>query len=151
EPIKHDDHVLALLMAGNKHGDDSAVSSFETQFIEAAAGFLGIFHENIARFVEQESQFLGTLRALTASIDAKDHYTRGHSERVAHLSWVMGKAMNLSKAQVEEYRIAGMVHDVGKIGVPEVILCKPGKPTEEEYGRIRRHPEIGVDILSGIP
>ena len=151
EPIRHDEQVLAMLMAGNKHGDDSAVSSFETQFIEAAAGFLGIFHENIARFVEQESQFLGTLRALTASIDAKDRYTRGHSERVAHLSSIMAKAMNLGSAVAEEYRIAGMVHDVGKIGVPEVILCKPGKPTEEEYARIRRHPEIGVDILSGIP
>jgi HD-GYP domain-containing protein (c-di-GMP phosphodiesterase class II) len=151
EPIMHDDQMIAVLIAGNKGGDDPGVQSFETQFLSAAAGFTGILHENIARFAEQEAQFLGTLKALTASIDAKDHYTRGHSERVAHLSWQMARAMKLEPTLVEQYRVAGMVHDVGKIGVPEAILCKPGRPTEEEYAKIRRHPEIGHEILRDIP
>ena len=151
EPILHDDVPIALLLAGNKGGDDPGVQSFETQFISAAAGFLGILHENIARFAEQQTLFLGTLKALTASIDAKDHYTRGHSERVAHLAWLMARAMKLDVATVEDYRIAGMVHDVGKIGVPEAILCKPGRPTDEEFAKIRRHPEIGHEILRDIP
>jgi HD-GYP domain-containing protein (c-di-GMP phosphodiesterase class II) len=151
EPILHDDQTIALLLAGNKGGDDPDVSSFETQFISGAAGFLSILHENIARFAEQQSLFLGTLKALTASIDAKDHYTRGHSERVAHLAWLMAKTMKLDATTVEEYRIAGIVHDVGKIGVPEAILCKPGRPTDEEFAKIRRHPEIGHEILRDIP
>ncbi len=151
EPVLHDDRVIAILCAGNKHGEDPGVKSGETQFFAAAAGFLGIFHENIARFVEQEAQFFGTLRALTASIDAKDHYTRGHSERVAHLSWLMAQAMSLPATTVEDFRIAGMVHDVGKIGVPESILCKPGRPTDEEFAKIRRHPLIGHEILKDIP
>lgn len=151
EPVMHDDELIAILTAGNKYGEDPGVKSGETQFFAAAAGFLGIFHENIARFVEHEAQFLGTLRALTASIDAKDHYTRGHSERVAHLSWLMAQAMKLSPGQVEDFRIAGMVHDVGKIGVPESILCKPGRPTDEEFAKIRRHPQIGHEILKDIP
>lgn len=151
EPVMHDDRVIAILCAGNKYGDDPGVKSGETQFFAAAAGFMGIFHENIARIVEQEAQFFGTLRALTASIDAKDHYTRGHSERVAHLSWLMAQAMKLPAPQAEDWRIAGMVHDVGKIGVPESILCKPGRPTDEEFAKIRRHPLIGHEILKDIP
>ena len=73
-----------------------------------------------ARRVQQEAQFLGTLRALSASIDAKDRYTRGHSERVAHLAAQMAEALKFDTKIIEDYRVAGQVHDVGKIGVPEL-------------------------------
>ena len=151
EPITHDNKVIGVMLAGNKQGPDAPISSFETQFLDAASGFLGIFHENIARFAEQEAQFLGTLRALSASIDAKDRYTRGHSERVAHLSAQMAAALKLDAKIVEDYRVAGQVHDVGKIGVPEAILCKVGRPTDEEFAELRKHPSIGFDILRDIP
>jgi HD-GYP domain-containing protein (c-di-GMP phosphodiesterase class II) len=151
EPITHDSKVIGVMLAGNKQGPDAPISSFETQFLDAASGFLGIFHENIARFAEQEAQFLGTLRALSASIDAKDRYTRGHSERVAHLSAQMAEALKLDAKIVEEYRIAGQVHDVGKIGVPEAVLCKAGRPTDEEFAELRKHPRLGYEILRDIP
>jgi HD-GYP domain-containing protein (c-di-GMP phosphodiesterase class II) len=151
EPIKHDGRVIGLLMAGNKRGPDAELSSFETQFLDATADFLGVFHENLARFAEQQEMFLGILRALTASIDAKDRYTRGHSERVGLMASKMAAALGLEKQLVEQYRTAGIVHDVGKIGVPEAVLTKPGRLTEEEFAQIKLHPEIGYKILKDIP
>jgi HD-GYP domain-containing protein (c-di-GMP phosphodiesterase class II) len=151
EHITHDDRVIGLLLAGNKGGPDPELSSFETQFLDATADFLGVFHENLSRFAEQQETFLGTLRALTAAIDAKDRYTRGHSERVGLMASKMAIALGLDRQQVDQYRIAGIVHDVGKIGVPEAVLTKPGRLTDEEFAQIKLHPGIGHHILQGIP
>src|SRR5262249_2219058 len=147
EPITHDEHLVGLLMAGNKRGPDSELSSFEMQYLDATAGLLGVFHENIARFEEQQELFMGTLRALTDAIDAKESYIRGHSERVALLGSKLAAALKLDKATVEQYRVAGLVHDVGKIGVPESVLCKPARLTDDEFALIKRHPGIGYQIL----
>ncbi len=151
EQITHDGIVIGFLLAGNRLGEEGDLSSAEIQFIDASADFLGVFHENLARFVEQRSLFTGTLQALTASIDAKDRYTCGHSERVALLGAMIARGMGMNTQTVEQYHIAGMVHDVGKIGVPEAVLCKPGRLTPEEFDAIKRHPQIGYDILKDIP
>lgn len=151
EPVVDDGRPIALLVAGNKEGRDPGLSSFETQLFDAVADFLGVFHQNATRFREERAMFMGTLRALTAAIDAKDAYTRGHSERVALLASLMAHAMGLSDVEVEQYRIAGLVHDVGKIGVPEAVLCKPGRLTDEEFALIKRHPSLGDEMLKGIP
>lgn len=150
DPITYDGAVIGMLLAGNKVGTDPEVASPEMQFIDAVADFLGTFHENLARFSEQRAMSIGTLQALTAAIDAKDAYTRGHSQRVAFLSQSIATAMGMGPDHAERVRIAGLVHDVGKIGVPEAILCKAGKLTDEEFAMIRRHPEIGHGILKGI-
>jgi len=150
ELITHDDEPIGVLLAGNKGGDDPDVSSGEMQFLEATADFLGVFHENMARFSEQQALFMGTLGALTASIDAKDRYTCGHSERVAHLASRIAAALGMDEEQVERVRISGLVHDVGKIGVPEAVLCKPGRLTDEEFELIKLHPVIGYNILTDI-
>lgn len=151
QPIVHDDTLIGLLLGGNKGGSDPELSSFETQFMEATAGFLGIFHENLSRFAEQKESFFGTLRALTAAIDAKDHYTRGHSDRVGLLAAMIAEAMGMDTAEVDVYRTAGLVHDVGKIGVPEAVLGKMGRLTDEEFEQIKRHPTIGFNIMRDIP
>jgi HD-GYP domain-containing protein (c-di-GMP phosphodiesterase class II) len=151
QPIRHSDRLIGLLIAGNKSGPEPELSNFEMQFISATADFIGVFHENISRFVQQQELFFGTLRALSASIDAKDQYTRGHSERVGLLASKMAAALGMDKSMIEQYRIAGLVHDVGKIGVPESVLSKPSRLTDEEYAQIKRHPEIGHDILKDIP
>ena len=151
DPITHDGRVIGVLLAGNKTGADPEVSSLETQIIDASADFLGVFHENIARFTEQQTIFMGTVRALTSSIDAKDRYTCGHSERVALLASQMVAAMGMGRREVELHHIAGLVHDVGKIGVPESVLTKTGRLTYDEFELIKRHPRIGYDILKDIP
>jgi len=150
EPILHDNAVIAVLMVGNKLGQDPGVASPEIQFLDAAADFLGTFHENAVRFAEQRSMFLATIAALSATIDAKDPYTRGHSDRVAHLTEQIALAIGQTREAAARAHIAGMVHDIGKIGVPDAVLCKNGKLTDEEYAAIKRHPEIGHRILKDI-
>ncbi len=150
DPITYNGAVIGMIVAGNKSGPDPDIASPEMQFIDAVADFLGTFHENIARFAEQRAMSLGTLHALSAAIDAKDPYTRGHSERVAFLSQLLAREMGMGAEHAERVRIAGLVHDVGKIGVPERILTKVGGLTAEEFAAIKRHPETGYEILKGI-
>jgi HD-GYP domain-containing protein (c-di-GMP phosphodiesterase class II) len=94
--------------------------------------------------------FLGTLRAFVAAVDAKDPYTRGHSERVAEVSRTLARHLGLSDERVQRVWIAALVHDVGKIGIDDKILKKGGLLTEEELARMREHPAIGADILEPI-
>lgn len=150
DPITFDDQVVGLLVAGDKRTENGEIASPEMQFLDAVAEFIGTFHENAARFVEQRAMSIGTIEALTAAIDAKDPYTCGHSERVAWVSKQVALAMGLDEAEAERIRTAGVVHDVGKIGVPERVLCKPGKLTDEEFASIKLHPEIGHRILKGV-
>ncbi|MFO0834353.1 MAG: HD-GYP domain-containing protein [Phycisphaerales bacterium] len=150
QPLIREGRVIGAIIAANKTGPDPAISSYDTQLIHAAGGFVNAFLENSALYLEQKQLFLGTIQAVTASIDAKDHYTRGHSERVSHLSELLARTMGLSDRDVEWVRISGLVHDVGKIGVPEAVLTKPGRLTDDEFSAIKRHPEIGHNILRAV-
>ncbi|HYE20628.1 MAG TPA: HD-GYP domain-containing protein [Tepidisphaeraceae bacterium] len=149
--VTRDGRSIGLLVAGGKVGGDPDVTSGEIRFLEAAAQLIGVFVENVARFDEQRAMFLGTLRAMTASIDAKDPYTRGHSERVAHLAAITAAALGLDERTVERFRVAGLLHDVGKIGVPEAVLRKAARLDDAEFALIKKHPEIGHGILRDIP
>ncbi len=151
EPISRGRANVGVLLTGNKQGDDQDISSEETQLLNAAANFISVFHENMARYAEQRGQFLGTLHSLSAAIDAKDPYTCGHSDRVSRLASKIAAALGMDRDMIEQYRIAGLLHDVGKIGVPESALCKQGRLTDEEFAQIKRHPEIGYRILHDIP
>ncbi len=151
EEIAYDENIIGAIMAGDKQGHDLEVSSGESQLFDAAAGILGAFHQNVTRYAELKSLFMGTVRALTATVDAKDPYTRGHSDRVAHLARDLALAARLSPKEAEDAFLAGVVHDVGKIGVPESILRKAGRLTDEEFAIIKSHPITGFDILKDIP
>ena len=94
--------------------------------------------------------FLGTLRGFVAAIDAKDPYTRGHSERVAELARTLARHLGLTEARAQRIWIAALVHDVGKLGIDDRILQKGGLLTEAEFARMREHPVIGAEILSPI-
>jgi len=150
QPIWRGSRQAGALLAGNKYGDDPQVSSYDIQLLEAASGYVGAFLDNAVLYAEQQALFLGTLEALTASIDAKDRYTCGHSRRVAHLSHRLASASGMSAEEADRVRIAGLVHDVGKIGVPEAVLTKNGRLSEEEFGAIKKHPEMGFKILKDI-
>ncbi|MBL8759606.1 MAG: HD domain-containing protein [Phycisphaerae bacterium] len=151
QPVVRGGRVMGVLMAGDKSGEDPQISSYDIHLLEAAGGYMGAFLENASLYADQQAMFLGTLRAMTASIDAKDRYTRGHSERVAHLSRALARVIGLGEPTAERLHICGLVHDVGKIGVPEAVLGKRGKLTDEEFDAIKKHPRIGFDILRGIP
>lgn len=151
EPVLHDSRVIGVVLAGGKTGPDREATSGDTQLLDAIAGFLGALHENAARFIEQKNMFIGSLEAVSTALDAKDRYTHGHSERVAWLGTQLAQAIGLGADEVERIRISGLVHDVGKIGVPEAVLCKNGRLTTDEFDQIKKHPRIGYNILKGIP
>jgi len=150
-PIGRNGKIIGLLVTGDKQGIDETPSSVDIKLLAAAAAHIGLHLENAGLFEDVNAMFLGTLEAITASIDAKDRYTCGHSRRVARLTRQLAEAIGLDAQTVQRMHIAGLVHDVGKIGVPENVLCKSGSLSEDEFGQVRRHPEIGWNILKDIP
>ena len=94
--------------------------------------------------------FISTISALAAAIDAKDEYTRGHSERVTRYSVIIGKYLGLNAIELERLKVAGLLHDIGKIGIDDRILRKPGILTAEEFEEMKKHPVIGFNILEPI-
>ena len=111
------------------------------------AGFDGENHRLIAAL---ERGYLDTIRALASAIDAKDPYTRGHSERVATLSVEIGRELGLAGPALLALEYAGVLHDIGKIGVPEQLLRKPDRLTPEELTLVRSHAVVGAEIVEGI-
>lgn len=97
---------------------------------------------------ELEKAYLDTIKTLRYTVEAKDKYTRGHSDRVSAYSVLIGKYMGLSPEDLKILEIGGLFHDIGKIGVPDAVLLKEGKLTDEEYSEIKNHPSIGKHILS---
>lgn len=150
-PIRRDGRAIGVLVAGERHSRGGEISSAELKLADATAGHLGIYLENANLYRDLDAMFLGTLEAMVAAIDAKDPYTRGHSQRVAAISRELARRIGLPDATVKQVHIAGLVHDVGKIGVPESVLRKPGKLDQDEFAQIRTHPEIGWRILKDIP
>lgn len=98
----------------------------------------------------QRSLFLSTVKSLVSALDAKDNYTRHHSARVTEFTLRIAKKMGFSSRELEDLELASILHDVGKIAVPEIILNKDGKLTDEEFGYIKEHPARGEDILKPV-
>ena len=99
---------------------------------------------------ENRELFVGTVKALAAAIDGKDHYTRGHSERVSRISVAVGQRLGLDESELETLRISALLHDVGKIAVDDAILKKPAALTDEEFEIMKTHPYRGYKIMSQI-
>ena len=95
-----------------------------------------------------EQAYLESIQTLRYTVEAKDTYTRGHSDRVSELSVLIGKHLGLSEEDLRTLKIGGLFHDIGKIGVPDTILQKESKLTDDEYSEIKNHPSIGAHILS---
>lgn len=102
------------------------------------------------QYMQMHKIYMATVQALAAAIDAKDHYTKGHSDRVAEYAAAIAREMRLPEDKVEAIHFGALLHDVGKIGVGEAILNKPDKLTNEEFTSIKDHPVIGATILQPI-
>jgi putative nucleotidyltransferase with HDIG domain len=113
------------------------------------------FNALMASVAEAESQtqaaYTGAIRALATALDARDPYTAGHSDRVSVLSVAICKQLNMPAAEVEVVRLGALLHDIGKIGVPDDILRKPGGLTAAEFDVIKQHPVIGARMLRSVP
>ncbi len=97
-----------------------------------------------------EASYQGTLTALMAALDVRDHETEGHSERVAAYAVAIGQEFRLSEGALAELRQGALLHDLGKIGIPDAILAKPGPLNSDEWQNMQRHPELGVQMIAEI-
>jgi hypothetical protein len=126
---------------------ETEFGSFEAGILKAAATFLATHAKNTELFAEQEQLLVGVVRAMVNTIDAKDSYTCGHSDRVATIARILALQLGLDGAEAQRIYLAGLLHDIGKIGVPDSILLKAGKLTDPEFEQIKRHPVIGYNVL----
>lgn len=147
-PLQRQDQVLGCLFALDKNSDD--FDSVDAKLLNSIANESAIYLENAMLFEDVHDLMMGLIHSLTSAVDAKDAYTCGHSERVALLTRELARQMRLPEATAERFYMAGLLHDVGKIGVPEHVLQKEGKLTDEEFDLIKRHPEIGARILGDV-
>jgi len=148
-PIYLDEEYIASLIIGKD--SDIPFTDFETETLKALADQTGVAMKSVKFFEEKETLFLGILVALSKTIDTKSRWTSGHSERVAEYAGKLASKMGMDENFISDLRISASLHDIGKIGVPEVILDKPDRLTSEEYEVIKRHPQSGVSIVEVIP
>jgi HD-GYP domain-containing protein (c-di-GMP phosphodiesterase class II) len=148
-PMTEGQRIFGWLTALN-HVDDAEFGTVEASLLNSVGAMLGI-HSGNRDLYRQQSEFLASVvRALTSAIDAKDPYTCGHSDRVARISVRLAKELGCESEVLHTLYMAGLLHDIGKIGINDAVLCKPGKLTEEEFEHIKQHPELGYRILADI-
>jgi len=131
-------------------GGTNAFDEKDLELLAAIGNQAGIALQRTRLLVELENLFFSSIRSLVAAIDAKDQYTHGHSERVTAFALMLAKQLGFSDHDNEVLRLAGLLHDVGKIGVSESVLNKPGDLTDEEFELVKLHPTHGAEIISNI-
>ena len=109
-----------------------------------------LYHDISSAFHQIQETYNMTLEALVLALDIRDRETQGHSKRVVEYCALMAEAMNIKGQQLVDVRNGALLHDVGKIGIPDAVLIKPGELTEEEWNIMKRHPVFGFNILNGI-
>jgi HD-GYP domain-containing protein (c-di-GMP phosphodiesterase class II) len=130
--------------------EDRAFATPDVELIQPVASLIGTQRTNGKLYGELKELLFGVIRALTSAIDAKDPYTSGHSERVARIAVRLGEEMGLSANQRGDLYLMGLLHDVGKIGIDDLVLKKTEPLTPAEYRTIQSHVEIGVHILEDL-
>jgi len=169
-PLRFKEELVGVVVLGLKYTGE-VYNPGDLELIMVMANFiaLGVHNQELFRNLETantqlrrkvaenrrlyrnlESIYGDTVRALGAAIDAKDPYTRGHSDRVARIAVAIGRALGLPEREISALRIASHLHDIGKIAVDNSILLKAGRLDQEEIRQIHRHPMVSYDILSNI-
>ncbi|MEP0765727.1 MAG: HD domain-containing protein [Fimbriimonadia bacterium] len=118
----------------------------DLDFVRTLASMISVAAVNERMYEALRDTFLRTLEALANSLEARDEYTRGHSQRVCDLSMMLARHMGVCEEALAEIRVGTLLHDIGKIGIPDAVLNKPGRLTEEEFALMRLHTVIGYDI-----
>ena len=125
-------------------------SQSEIDLLSTFASQASIAIENARLYADMKEQYMSMVMALAAAIEAKDSYTHGHSTKVMEYAVKISKEIGLDDDEIETVRYAGLLHDIGKIGVKDVILTKQGKLTEEEVAELHKHPEYGANIMERV-
>ncbi len=148
-PLVSSEGVVGAIAVGSRDRT-FRFSSDDVRLLSTIANHVTIAIGNIELFSSLQDAYLATVRSLAAAVDAKDPYTHGHSDRVATYSAAIAEKLDLSGEQRIALEMAAYLHDIGKIGIRESILLKPGKLTDEEMGQMRHHPLIGANILKPV-
>ncbi|MCX8129580.1 MAG: HD domain-containing protein [Clostridia bacterium] len=142
-PVSVKDKQLGILITGF----NSPIGEHQINLISSIANNVAVAIENALLYETSKKYFIKTVDALIATVEAKDDYTEGHSQRVSKYAVDIAEKLGLSKDQIQDIKIAGILHDIGKVGISDSILLKPEKLTSEEYEVIKQHPLISNKIL----
>jgi len=145
-PLKIRDKVFGILTAGIRQGNNR-FSEKDLYYLSFMAQSAAQSIENLALYENIYENLFATLYAFVNAVEARDLYTRQHSSRVTGISLILGRQLGCSLEELDILNFAGHLHDIGKIGIRDDILLKPGKLTKEEFEKIKQHPAIGSNIL----
>jgi len=148
-PLISSEGALGAIIVGS-HDPEFRFTGDDVRLLSTIANHVTIAIGNIELFTSLQEAYLATVRSLAAAVDAKDPYTRGHSDRVAQFATMLAERAGLSHEQRTALEMAAYLHDIGKIGIKEEILLKPGRLTDDEMGQMRHHPLIGANILKPV-
>jgi len=148
-PLRTTDQILGALYVDSLSGA-GRFNEADLELLAAIGNQAGVVLHRVRLMNELQQLLLDTIRAIAATIDAKDGYTHRHSERVALLSSHIAAALGMSETERETVHLSALLHDVGKIAVPDSILNKPGRLTPEEFEEMKQHPTHGARILANI-
>jgi putative nucleotidyltransferase with HDIG domain len=148
-PLRTTDDILGALYVDSLSGAGRFTEA-DLELLAAIGNQAGVALHRVRLMGDLERLLLDTIKAIAATIDARDGYTHRHSERVAALVAQIARELGLSESERETAELSALLHDVGKIAVPDAILNKPGKLTAEEYAEMKKHPVHGVHILENI-
>jgi putative nucleotidyltransferase with HDIG domain len=148
-PVQTRNRILGAIYI-DTIGQPGKFTENELELLAAIGKQAGIAIQRAKLLDDLVESYYSTVRTLVAAVDAKDSYTRGHSERVTAYAIALGQVLGLGEDILDTLRLASLLHDIGKIGVPESVLNKPGSLTDKEWQIIRRHPEVGAAIVKNI-
>jgi len=147
-PLAISDHIIGFLFCASVSG--ARYSAQDNRLLEGLARHAAAAFERAELFSRIRDDFAKTVAALSSSLDAAGHTSRGHSARVMEYAMLVGEELDLDFEQIEQLRFAGLLHDVGMTGVTEDILLKPIQLSEDEIARVRLHAELGATVVEQI-
>ncbi|MDD5091501.1 MAG: HD domain-containing protein [Candidatus Wallbacteria bacterium] len=148
-PLKTLKGIIGVLYLDNRVSAHS-FGSTELAFLETFAGHAAMAIEKTKLYSDLEESYLASIEVLANVLDASDPYTHGHSMRVSYYSIATARKMGLPESMITCIRYGSLLHDIGKVGIPQEIINKPGKLTDEEFEKIRKHPAKGFEIIKPI-
>lgn len=149
-PLEKDEKAVGVLIVSNRKRPGHLFTRDDEKLLLGLSNNIAIALLNAKLYKDLKDLFLSTVKSLVRAVDAKDPYTSGHSERVMKYSLAIGRELNLDEDTLENLGLSSLLHDVGKIGIKEYILAKPGKLSVREKRQMEEHPSIGVKIVETI-
>jgi len=148
-PLKVKNNVIGVLNVNSKRKNNKFTQR-DLKLLSILADQAAVAIENIQLYNDMKNMYLGTIQTLALAIEAKDPYTRGHTERVSKYAVRIARKLNLPQKLIRNIEFAALIHDIGKIGIKDSVLTKPGKLSADEYEAVKEHPRIGEQILAPV-